>query len=224
MTRVLIADDHPVFRSGLRAVIGQEHDMEVCGEAVDGGEAFRKVRELAPDVVLLDLAMPGLSGLGVLRELWEDDDVESSARVLVLTGAIEQREIVAAFQFGARGVALKDAPPALLVRAIRAVTEGQYWVGREAVANVIEALRPRTRHALATHPADHGLTERELAVVSGVVAACANRDIASRLQISEKTVKRHLTNVFDKLGVSTRTELAMFAVSQALPLPPFPRG
>ena len=217
--RVLIADDHPLFRDGLRQLLEHEGDFAVCGEADDGADAVRQVRRRQPDLLLLDVSMPGISGLDALRELSEDETI--STTILILTAAIEQEELVTALQLGARGVVMKDAPSALLLKAIRGVLAGEYWVGRERVASLIHALRPLKRHSAAP-PADHGLTSRELLIVSGVVSAFGNRDLASALGISEKTVKQHLTNIFDKLGVSSRVELAMFAVRRQLHLPDFP--
>jgi two-component system, NarL family, nitrate/nitrite response regulator NarL len=219
MTRLLIADDHPIFREGLRTLLEGERDFSICAEAADGADAVRKVRQLRPDVLLLDLSMPGAGGFDALRDL-ADEDVP--VRILLLTASIEQEELVAALQLGARGVVMKDAPSALLVRAIRGVMAGEYWVGRERVASLVDALRPRVQRRAGSDMHDIGLTDRELLVVSGVVAALGNRDIAAKLTISEKTVKRHLTNIFDKVGVSSRTELAMFAVRNQLRLPDLP--
>lgn len=219
MTRILIADDHPLFRHGLRHLLEAEGDLRVCGEVDDGHAAVHQVRQQVPDLLLLDVSMPGASGLDALRELADDDTVATV--ILILTAAIEQDELVTALQLGARGVVMKDAPAPLLLRAIRGVLAGEYWVGRERVASLIHALRPLTHHHAAP-ASDHGLTPRELLIVSGVVAAFGNRDLAAVLGISEKTVKQHLTNIFDKLGVSSRVELAMFAVRRQLHLPDFP--
>ena len=219
MTRILLADDHPIFRDGLKRLLEHERDFTVCGEAADGGEAARKVRQLRPDLLLLDLSMPGAGGLDALRELTTE---ETNTRVLLLTAAIEQEELVSALQLGARGVVLKDSPSAVLLKAVRGVLGGEFWVGRDRVANLIDALRPTITRNVGHSVADHGLTERELLIVSGVVAAFSNKEIGARMNITEKTVKTHLTNIFDKLGVSTRTELAMFAVRNRLPLPDYP--
>jgi DNA-binding NarL/FixJ family response regulator len=160
--------------------------------------------------------MPGEGGLEALRELTAE---KTATRILLLTGAIEQEELVTALQLGARGVVMKDSPSALLLKAIRGVLGGEFWVGRDRVGNLVEALRPKMTRSAGHPQVNHGLTERELLVVSGVVAALSNRELAERLGITEKTVKTHLTNIFDKLGVSSRTELAMFAVRNHLPLP-----
>jgi DNA-binding NarL/FixJ family response regulator len=220
MTRILIADDHPLFRDGLRRLLESERDFVVCGEAVNGNETANKVRQLRPDLLLLDLSMPGSGGLEALREL-ADEDIRT--RTLLLTAAIEQEELVAALQLGARGLVMKDSPGGLLLKAIRGVLAGEFWVGRERVANIVHALQPRRSSLTPQSGFDQRLTDRELLVISGVVTAAGNREIADNLGISEKTVKRHLTNIFDKLGVSTRVELAMFAVRHGLPLPEFKR-
>ena len=191
----------------------------MCGEAGDAGEIVSRVRQLQPDLLLLDVALPGVSGVDALRDLAEPD---SRCRVLLLTAAIEQDQLVAALRLGASGVVLKDAPTAILLKAIRSVVAGDFWIGRERVASLVRALRPPGTHHDPALPADHGLTVRERVIVSGVVAAFGNREIAQSLGISEKTVKQHLTNIFDKLGVSTRVELAMFAVRHNLHLPHFP--
>jgi two-component system, NarL family, nitrate/nitrite response regulator NarL len=219
MTRILIADDHQIFRHGLRKLLETESDLTVCGEAGSAAETVSKVRQLRPDLLLLDLAMPGVSGVDALRDLAGDTD---HCRVLLLTGAIEQDQLVAAMRLGASGVVLKDAPTPMLLGAIRSVVAGDFWIGRERIASLVKALRPSGRGHGPEPPGEHGLTERERTIVSGVVAAFGNREIANALGISEKTVKQHLTNIFDKLGVSTRVELAMFAVRHNLHLPRFP--
>jgi len=217
--RILIADDHRIFRDGLRKLLEAEKDFEVVGEAADGEEAARQVHALRPDVLLLDLAMPGAHGLDALREI----GVDQTTRTLLLTGAIEQSELVTALQLGARGVVLKDAATSVLIRAIRGVMAGEYWVGRDRVSGLVEALRAHL-HPLPSGREAFGLTDRELEVIAAIVAAYSNRDIAAKLQISEKTVKRHLTNIFEKLGVSNRLELALFAMNHRLPLPGLDRS
>jgi DNA-binding NarL/FixJ family response regulator len=193
--------------------------MKVIGEAKDGSEAVKLARQLKPDIMLLDLAMPKHPGLEALREL--SDGGANSVRVILLTAAAEKNQIVEALQLGARGVVLKDSATQLLLKAIHTVMAGEYWVGREAVSNLVQYLRNLVQ--ASTEAAKHkkfGLTPRELEIISAVVAGFANKEIAEYFKISEDTVKHHLSNIFDKLGVSTRLELALFAVNQALPLIP----
>jgi two-component system, NarL family, nitrate/nitrite response regulator NarL len=215
--RLVIADDHPIFRDGLRRLLEAEPDMKVIGEAKDGAEAVKLARQLKPDIMLLDLAMPKHPGLEALREL--SDGGSNSVRVILLTAAAEKNQIVEALQLGARGVVLKDSATQLLLKAIHTVMAGEYWVGREAVSNLVQYLRNLVQASAETSKQKKfGLTPRELEIISAVVAGFANKEIAEYFKISEDTVKHHLSNIFDKLGVSTRLELALFAVNQALPL------
>ena len=217
-TRILIADDHPIFRDGLKRLLESEPDFKVVGEACDGVEAVKLVRQLKPEILLLDLAMPRRPGLEALREM-NSGPTSSSVRVILLTAAAEKDQIVEALQLGARGVVLKDSATQILLKSIRAVMNGEYWVGRESVANLVQYLR--TLVDSSSHESRkkrYGLTPRELEVISAVVAGYANKEIAEYFKISEDTVKHHLSNIFDKLGVSTRLELALFAVNQSLPL------
>jgi two-component system, NarL family, nitrate/nitrite response regulator NarL len=218
LTRILIADDHPIFRDGLRRLLESEREFQVIGEACDGVEAVNMVRQLKPEILLLDLAMPRRPGLEALREMSTE---ASSVRVILLTAAAEKDQIVEALQLGARGVVLKDSATQILLKSIRAVMNGEYWVGRESVSNLVQYLRSMIE-ASGNEPRkkNYGLTPRELEVVSAVVAGYANKEIAQHFKISEDTVKHHLSNIFDKVGVSTRLELALFAVNQSLPFKP----
>jgi two-component system nitrate/nitrite response regulator NarL len=215
--RLVIADDHPIFRDGLRRLLEAEPDLKVIGEARDGAEAVKLARQLKPDIMLLDLAMPRHPGLEALREL--SDGGANSVRVILLTAAAEKKEIVEALQLGARGIVLKDSATQLLLKAIHTVMAGEYWVGRESVSNLVQYLRTLVQASGEdAKQKKFGLTPRELEIVSAVVAGFANKEIAEYFKISEDTVKHHLSNIFDKLGVSTRLELALFAVNQSLPL------
>ena len=217
--RLVIADDHPIFRDGLRRLLEAEVDMKVIGEAKDGAEAVKLARQLKPDILLLDLAMPKHPGLEALKEL--STGGANSVRVILLTAAAEKEQIVEALQLGARGVVLKDSATQLLLKAIHTVMRGEYWVGREEVSNLVQYLRTQLQSTQDTaRQKKFGLTPRELNIVSAVVAGFANKEIAEHFKISEDTVKHHLSNIFDKLGVSTRLELALFAVNQSLPLDP----
>lgn len=211
--RVLIADDHAMFRDSVRRLLEAEEGFAVAGEAGDGSEAVQKTRELQPDVLLLDLAMPRRNGLEALRELAKSD---SAAHTIVLTAAIDKFQLVEALRLGARGVVLKDSAIEVLPEALQSVMAGQYWVARETVGGIIEALRSVVSPA-DSHPEPRfDLTERELEIVETVVAGYSNKDIANRFSISEHTVKHHLSSIFDKLGVSSRLELALFALNHDL--------
>jgi len=215
--RLVLADDHPIFRDGLRRLLEAEPDMKVIGEAKDGAEAVKLVRQLKPDIMLLDLAMPKHPGLDALRELSVGG--ANSVRVILLTAAADKNQIVEALQLGARGMVLKDSATQLLLKAIHTVMAGEYWVGRDAVSNLVQYLRNLVEASSETaRRKKFGLTPRELEIISAVVAGFANKEIAEYFKISEDTVKHHLSNIFDKLGVSTRLELALFAVNQALPI------
>jgi len=202
--RIVIADDHAIFRGGLRRLLASEKGFTVVAEASDGHAAVTLTRQFKPNVLLLDLAMPGLPGLEVLRELSNDDLTVST---ILLTAAIQTFEVTRALQLGARGVVLKESPPELLLRSIRSVCEGEYWVGSNVLAQFGQ-LQSRETSVL---------TAREVEVISAIKGGNSNKEIATKLAISEETVKRHLSNIYAKLGVSSRLELALLAVDRGLP-------
>ena len=209
--RILIADDHAIFRDGLRKLLEAEPGFTVVGEAADGVEAVKLAVKLKPDVLLLDLAMPRRPGLEALYEL---ANACPNLRTILLTAAVEKPQVVKALQLGARGVVMKESATQLLLKCIRAVMKGEYWVGRESVSDLVQFLQEAARDTRQKDPLrkDFGLTSRELELVAAIVGGYTNRDVAEKFSISEDTVKHHLTNIFDKLGVSNRLELALFAL------------
>jgi len=207
---VVIADDHALFREALRELLDDQADIEVIGEAADGRDAVHLARTLRPSIVLLNLHMPGMSGLEALAEL---SRVHPSAHALMVATQASDDEVVEALQLGARGVVMKHGATELLFKSIRMVAAGQYWVGRECVGGLIEQMQRRDPLSpFGDRDPSFGLTPRELELVTTVVDGCANNDIAKQLKISAKTVKHHLTKIYGKLGVANRLELALFAV------------
>ncbi len=211
--RVLLADDHPVVRVGLRNMLQADPMIQVVGEARDGVEALELARSLHPDVLLLDLAMPNVAGMDALREMTAGG---LNTRTIVLTGLIDKRQVLEALQLGARGVVLKDAVVEHLTTCIRAVMQGQYWLEGHPVQNLVQVLRDLSTQTAPPPRRTYGLTARELEVVNLITEGCTNKDIAKTFGISEETVKRHLTNIFNKLGVGNRLELALFALNHSL--------
>lgn len=195
MISVLIVDDHPVVRQGLRALLEVQDDMTVAGEAGDGPTAISLAESLRPDIVLLDLKLPGMDGVAVLRPLRA-----AGLRVLVLTSATEPSTAAAAVRAGAAGVVYKDIDPAALVRAIRSVHDGNVLLAPEAIGSLIRGSRADT------------LTAREREVLAAIADGKSNREIARLLRVSEKTVKAHVSAVLAKLGVQDRTQAAVYAV------------
>lgn len=214
--RLLIADDHTIFRDGLRRLLESEGGMSVVGEAGDGAEAIVMVQQSRPDILLLDLAMPRMPGLEALRELIS---MQATTRVIILTAAIEKRQVLEALQIGARGVVLKDAATQILMKAIRTVMNGQFWVDREPVSDLVQYLRRESATQPASRAKAYGLTRRETEILGAIVAGLSNKEIANKFSLSEDTVKHHLTNIFDKVGVSSRLELALFAINNRLTEP-----
>jgi len=212
--RILIADDHELFRNGLRLLL-QSEGLKVVGEARDGAEAVAYAQQLKPDILLLDLLMPNHPGFEALKNLGSDGPAKT--RVILLTGeVVVKRQIVEALQLGARGVVLKSSATDVLFQAIQTVMAEGYWVGRESVTNLMQYLRDLVRGSANE---TYGLTTRELEIVSAIVSGYSNKDIAVHFKISEDTVKHHISNIFNKVGVSSRLELALFAVNHSVPLP-----
>lgn len=201
--RVLVADDHPIVRQGLKTFLDIQPDLTVVAEARDGDEALALIAAHEPDVVLLDLKMPGSDGAKVLSRLAE---LKHPAKVIVLTSVTEASRVGEAVAAGAAGFLYKDIDPESLAQAIRSVADGQVIFAREAVA-AMTAPVPRPVASL---------TPREREVLALVAAGRSNREIARQLSVAEKTVKTHLSSLFRKLGVADRTQAALYAVTHGL--------
>jgi two-component system nitrate/nitrite response regulator NarL len=211
--RIVIADDHPIFRAGLKALLATDPAFELAGEASDGAEAVKVVSAVQPDVLLLDLSMPRQPGMAVLRDLAR---LATPVRTIVLTAGIDRGQTLEALQLGARGIVSKESATQLLLKCIHAVMAGELWAGRETMADLVQLIQGMGSNREEAPRKNFALTPRELDVVAKIVAGHANKDIAKDLGISEDTVKHHLSTIFDKVGVSSRLELALFAVSHRL--------
>lgn len=211
MTRIVVADDHALVLAGIRKLLDSEPDFAVVGEATTAAEAVHLTLTLRPDILLLDVAMPGESGLTALEGVARVPGL----RTMLLTAGVDEHERARAFRLGARGILLKDAATDLLFDGIRAVMRGEYWMWRSATSTpTFERDEPDETRRPA-EPAQT-LTKRERDVLKHVVEGCTNREVAIRLGIGEDTVKHHVSNLFDKTGASTRVELALFAIHRRL--------
>jgi DNA-binding NarL/FixJ family response regulator len=204
--RVLVADDHAVVRQGLRTFLGLQDDMEVVGEAADGAEAVEAVERLRPDVVLMDMVMPGVDGLEAIRRVLA---ARPETRVVVLTSYADEEQVVPAVRAGAAGYLLKDVQPSDLAEAIRTVAAGGALLAPAVTARVL-------REVQSGGAPDPGLTAREREVLGLLGRGLTNRQIAAELVLSEKTVKTHVSNILGKLGLPDRTQAALYAVRLGL--------
>ena len=209
--RILVADDHAIFRDGLRKLLEGADDVTIIGEASNGNECVKMLAKLKPDILLLDLRMPEKDGLGVLEEINFDS---ASTRVIVLTAAEDDRDVVRAMRLGARGVVLKQSASDLLLKSIRKVNEGEIWLDNRMTSEVIDAFKKSSEAGQRREKPL--LSDREKEIVQLVAQGFRNREIGEKLFISEQTVKNHLHNIFDKLGVSDRLELSLYAIHHRL--------
>lgn len=207
-TRVLLVDDHQVVRRGLRTFLEVQEDIEVVGEASDGEEGIARAEELRPDVILMDIKMPGTDGIEALRRLRA---LANPARVLIVTSFTEQRTVVPALRAGAAGYVYKDIDPDALAAAIRSVHAGHVLLQPEVATTLLSE---------EGHPPSPGragsLTDREREVLRHIADGRSNREIARSLVLSEKTVKTHVSNILMKLDVTDRTQAALWAVRHGL--------
>ncbi|MET9418607.1 response regulator transcription factor [Streptomyces klenkii] len=207
--RVVLVDDHQVVRRGLRTFLEVQDDIEVVGEAADGAEGVERAEELRPDVVLMDVKMPGMDGIEALRRLRE---LENPARVLIVTSFTEQRTVVPALRAGAAGYVYKDVDPDALAGAIRSVHAGHVLLQPE----VAGALLSQDEPGGGGHGRGNALTEREREVLALIADGRSNREIARALVLSEKTVKTHVSNILMKLDLADRTQAALWAVRHGI--------
>jgi len=210
-TRILLVDDHAIFRQGLRKLFDEQKEFSVIGEASSGAEAVTAVNQLTPDVLLLDLQLGDMTGLDVLRRIGPATKIKT-----ILVGAdIQRADELTAILLGASGIVGKYVASETLFQSIRTVLNGEMWVKRDVVGDLIGMLR--TRDNSASNALGHfGLTARELEIVKSVVQGMGNREISESLGISHFTVKHYMTRIFDKLLVANRVELALFATRQGL--------
>jgi DNA-binding NarL/FixJ family response regulator len=212
--RIVIADEDSKFRRSLRGLFESEADLQVLGEAPDAAGAIKLIRDRKPDILLLDLTLPKRSelqpGNGHSNEL-------AAVRMVVMLKSIEKAHIVEAFRLGAHGIVLKTSAPQGFLQSFRSVMTGHYCVVGESVDILVEALRDVLSHGNgATSPKDYGLTPRELDIIAKITSGRSNKEVGEEFSISERTVKHHLTNIFSKVGVTSRLQLALFAVSHQL--------
>jgi DNA-binding NarL/FixJ family response regulator len=216
--RVLIVDDHPIVRSGLVGLLGIEADMEVVGEAGDGEEAIARAAALRPDVVLMDLRMPRLDGVGATARIAAESP---SSRVLVLTTYDTDADIIRAVEAGASGYLLKDTPRLQLVEAVRAAARGETVLAPPVAARLVSRLRsPASVPSSSAPPLPNPLTPREVEVLRAVSRGLSNADIGRELFIGEATVKTHLLRAFAKLEVDDRTRAVTAAMERGILPPP----
>jgi NarL family two-component system response regulator YdfI len=214
MIRLLIVDDHPVVREGLRAILETAPDLSLVGEAGDGAEAVRLAEELAPDVVLMDLRMPGVGGIEAIQQI---KTRQPGVEVVILTTYEEDDQILAGLRAGARGYLLKDVARDVLFETIRAAHRGELLLPASVADRVVAHLEPPR----PVRP--EGLSRREVEILGLLVEGAANKQIAARLAIAERTVKAHVTSIFNKLGVDSRTEAVAVAFRNDLVPPGRPR-
>ena len=212
--RVVIADEQPVFRRGLRRLLEFAYGLQVLGEASDAPGAVKLVRQLKPDILLLDLALSrGFELQGAINFA----AYLAPVRTLVMLTATERTQIVEAFRLGAHGIVLKTSPQEVLLQSIQTVMTGHYWLESESVGILVEAVRDLlTQGNGVTSRKEYGLTPRELDIIAKIASGHSNKEVGEEFSISERTVKHHLTNIFSKVGVSSRLQLALFAVNHHL--------
>lgn len=208
--RILLADDHPIVLDGLEALFRLEPDIQVVGRCLSGDEVLPAVKANKPDLLLLDIRMPGMDGMEVLRALHRE---RLGTRIVLLAASFEDDQVVEALRLGVRGMVLKELAPPLLIECVRRVQAGGQWLEQQASAHALQTL---VRRDAAEKELARDLTPRELELVRLAASGLRNREMSRRLAISEGTVKMHLHNVYRKLKLENRVELANYARSKGL--------
>jgi two-component system, NarL family, response regulator DegU len=204
---VLIADDHAMMRQGLKQILELENDITVVAQASNGSEAVKLAREKKPDIVLMDINMPGTNGLQAIKELKFE---KNPSKIIVLTIHEDREYLFKTIQMGAEGYVLKDAEPSVLIDAIRKVYGGQSYIQSNMTKELVKEFNRVTLHEKDKNE-ENNLTAREIEVLELIAEGMINKEIAKQLYISEKTVKNHVSNIFKKLNVSDRTQAAIYA-------------
>lgn len=207
---LILTDDHPLVLNGLKQLFSTEPDFNIIACCENGDEALKAVRQQQPDILTLDLQMPRMSGLAVLRELQQED---LPTKVIILTAALDENEVLEAIRLGVRGVILKEMAPQLLIQCIRIVHAGGEWLEKQSVRRALEKL---LRREVGMQEITNILTPREIDLVRQVANGLSNKHIAQKLHISEGTVKVHLHRVFEKLDVKSRVSLTLYAQKNGL--------
>jgi DNA-binding NarL/FixJ family response regulator len=208
--RLVLADDHPIVLDGLENLFRLESDFRVVARCVNGEECLEAVRRFQPDVLVLDIRMPGKDGLAVLRELRRE---QQPTQVVLLAAALEEDEVLEALRLGVRGMVLKELAPQMVVQCVRKVHAGEQWLEKQAVGRALDTL---LRREAGEREAATILTPREIEMVGMVARGLRNKEMSDRLAISEGTVKIHLHNIYRKLKVENRVELILYAQSKRL--------
>jgi two-component system, NarL family, response regulator DegU len=204
---ILIADDHTMVRQGLKQILELENDITVIAQASNGSEAVKLTRECKPDIILMDINMPGTNGLQAIKEIKQE---KMPSKIIVLTIHEDREYLLKTLQMGAEGYVLKDAEPSVLIEAIRNVHNGQSYIQPNMTKELVKEFNRVTLHEKEKNE-ENNLTAREIEVLELIAEGMINKEIARTLYISEKTVKNHVSNIFKKLSVSDRTQAAIYA-------------